>query len=160
MIRNKAGAPSVFDALEVYDDAMTYRLIECAQEELSVSSEELLRRFGHYWIHHIAAEKFSEIISHSGAGFVEFAKNIDHMHDRVKVIFPACSPPSFRVVELDEGLLLVDYYSSRRGLLSFVIGLFEGLASYFSTEITITQLDDAHGLPCERMHIRHGERAR
>jgi hypothetical protein len=70
--------------------------------------------------------------------------------------FPEYRPPSFRVIALEPGLLQVDYYSEREGLLPFVEGLFEGLGAHFGEEVELEHVpDDSHPLPCKRMRLRH-----
>lgn len=65
----------------------------------------------------MATAHYESIMTRSGQNFVDFVKNLDHMHQRIRVTFPNYNPPSFRVKVLAPGQLQVDYYSDRAGLL-------------------------------------------
>ena len=155
-ISKLAASPESFVAMQSYPDEITYRLIGAAESVLDTEATEILLAFGRYWVLHIASKSYAELMEASGSGFVDFVKNLDHMHQRIRVTFPDYRPPSFRVLVKDDQHLLVDYYSDRDGLLPFVEGLFHGLAAYYSIEIEIEHVpDDSHPLPCKRMIVTH-----
>ena len=155
-IRTKAGTPESFVAMQPYDDAVTYGLVGAAVEVLGAPAEDILYAFGEYWVKSRATVSYAELMSTAGTEFVDFVKNLDHMHSRIKVTFPDYSPPSFRVKELSEESLQLDYYSKREGLLPFVEGLMNGVAEHFGCEITITHVDDAmNPMPSKRMIVTH-----
>ena len=155
-ICEKAGAPPDFVKMQAYDDAITYNLVGAACEILGADPADVLRGFGEYWVEHVALVDYAELMHASGANFVDFTKNLDHMHQRIRVTFPDYNPPSFRVQVVAEGQLRVDYYSDREGLLPFVEGLFNGLAKHFKESISFDHVpDDSHPLPCKRMVIHH-----
>jgi len=96
------------------------------------------------------------MMNKTGTDFVGFMQNLDHMHSRMKTTFPGYSPPSFRVQNLEDGLLCLDYYSKREGLLPFVEGLLTGLSEHFDCTLEITHVpDEDHPMPCKRMRIAY-----
>lgn len=158
-IRAEAGAPEDYSPLEPYDDSVTYNLVGATSRILGQPADALLYQFGVYWVEHIATAHYVKMIDTSGTTFPSFLRNLDQMHERMRVTFPGYRPPSFRVVELDDTRLLVDYYSIRQGLLPFVEGLLQGVAAHFDRDLTITHVaDDTHGLPCRRIQLTHGPR--
>lgn len=73
----------------------------------------------------------------AGSTLPEFLRNLDQLHTRVQLSFPYLSPPSFAVqAEHADGLEL-QYYSSRPGLASLVVGLLRGLGERFDLELEI-----------------------
>jgi hypothetical protein len=156
-VREHAGAPDDYSPLVPYDDAITYNLVGAASQVLQEPAETLLHQFGVYWVARIATLHYPDMMDTSGTTFALFLRNLDHMHERMRVSFPDYRPPSFRVVELDDAALQVDYYSSREGLIPFVEGLFHGLAAHFGRRLTMTHVaDETHGMPCRRMKLQHG----
>ena len=154
-IRDRAGAPDTFAAMQPYDDAITYDLVGAASSILGAPPEVVLFLFGEYWVHNIATAHYEQLMSSTGTTFNDFVRNLDHMHQRIRVSFPDYRPPSFRVVELDDSTLQVDYYSERDGLLPFVEGLFTGLGEHFGVKLTIERVpDDEVPLPCKRLVVR------
>ena len=155
-IHTKAGAPESFAAMSPYEDSITYNLVGAASELLNVPAEKILRGFGEYWVDKVATAHYEAIMNKSGQTFVDFVKNLDHMHQRIRVTFPNYNPPSFRVKELSPDRLQVDYYSDRAGLLPFVEGLFTGLGRYYKTIVRIEHVNsESLGLPCARMIVHH-----
>ena len=155
-IHTTAQAPEGFVSLQLYDDTVTFKLVEASVAVLDMPAEGILQAFGNYWVDHVATAHYSDLMNKTGLGFLDFIKNLDHMHQRIQTTFPNYEPPSFRVVDLGPNTVQMDYYSIRQGLLPFVEGLLEGLARHFKAAITITHVpDDAHPMPCKRMRIEH-----
>ena len=153
-IHTRAGVDSDFVAMKAYDDAVTYSLVGAANAELGIEVPAILNGFGRHWVSDIAITAYADVFNKTGVNFVDFVKNLDHLHERIRTTFPNYRPPSFRVVDLSSKQIQVDYYSHREGLLPFVEGLFEGLAEHFAEKISISHVsDDSHPMPCKRMIV-------
>ncbi|MGB0640426.1 MAG: heme NO-binding domain-containing protein [Myxococcota bacterium] len=153
-IHTTAGVDENFVAMQAYDDAVTYDLVAAANAELGIAVPDILNGFGRYWVSDVATVSYAELMAKTGSGFIDFVKNLDHLHERIRVTFPDYQPPSFRIHVLAERKIQVDYYSHREGLLDFVVGLLEGLAEHFGERVSIEHVpDDSHPMPCKRMLI-------
>jgi hypothetical protein len=153
-IHTTAGVDADFIAMQSYDDDVTYNLVGAANEELNLEVHAILEGFGRYWVSDIATASYAELMKKTGTGFIDFVKNLDHLHERIRTTFPNYRPPSFRVKELQSNQIQVDYYSHREGLLPFVEGLFHGLADHYNETITFEHLaDDLHPMPCKRIIV-------
>lgn len=156
-VHEAAGAPAVFEPMKPYSDTVTFGLVHGVVSLYDVEASALLNDLGRYWVERIAVPHYAEIMKATGSSFVAFVRNLDHMHARIRVSLPDYRPPSFRVLTVADGVIQVDYYSERDGLLPFVEGLFEGLALHFNNTITCTHVsDESHGMPCKRMTIMVG----
>jgi hypothetical protein len=137
-----------------YNDETTFALVAAAVNVLKLDATTILRAFGECWVSDVATEHYSDLMKNTGISFVDFVKNLDHMHQRIRTTFPDYKPPSFRVIDLKDDQIQVDYDSQRQSLLPFVEGLFKGLATHYNTNIEIEHVsDDSHPLPCKRMFI-------
>ena len=139
---------ATFLSMNVYDDALTFRLVAAASEQLGVAQEDLLETFGEYWIQYTAAEGYGALMDLFGKSLHEFLDNLDNMHARLGLSMQELQPPHFRFDQLEEGKYLLHYESSRNGLAPMVVGLLRGLAERFDTEVAVT-----HRQPDE--HIDH-----
>jgi hypothetical protein len=156
-IRDQAGAPDTFAVMQPYEDDITYNLVGAASSVLGEPAEAVLFAFGEYWVRNIAVVHYETLMSSTGTNFVDFVRNLDHMHQRIRVTFPDYRPPSFRVIQVDDHTIQVDYYSERDGLLPFVEGLFTGLGAHFGVSVELERVpDDDVMLPCKRLFVRHG----
>lgn len=159
-IRETAQAPDDYVAMQGYDDSLTYRLVGAAVEVLGVPAEQILHAFGEYWVLKTAAIHYADMMNSTGSNLFVFLQNLDAMHSRIKVSMPNLNPPSFRVKSLGEGLLQVDYFSSREGLLPFVVGLVHGLSKHFDQAVEIEHVDPKlNPLPSKRMKIKYQVKA-
>lgn len=140
-IKAKAGVElDLFIGNEPYEDDITYRLVAAAAEVLQLPAETVLRAFGRYWVLETAQKSYGPMMRSTGRNLAEFLVNLDHMHTRVKLIFPRLVPPRMEVREITEGSLRLLYFSHRAGLAPFVIGLIEGLGEMFATPATVQQI--------------------
>lgn len=128
----------VFAAMEAYDDAVTYRLVEAASATLELSPAQVLEAFGEHWIRYTAEQGYGPMLAAMGTTLPQFLGNLDAMHSRIALGMPALRPPSFTVEVLDEGRITVGYWSDREGLAPMVVGLLKGLGARFGLEVAVT----------------------
>ena len=131
----------VFVAMETYDDAITYSLVEAASEVLGLSPDQVLEAFGEHWIRYTGNNGYGPLLSAMGTTLPQFLGNLDMMHSRIALNMAALRPPSFACEELEEGRLLVRYWSDRPGLAPFVTGILRGLGSLLDLHVTVTLTD-------------------
>lgn len=135
----------VFISNEPYDDDVTYRLVAAASEILGLPAETVLRAFGRYWVLETAQKGYGALMRHSGDTIAEFLVNLDHMHTRVKLMFPQLIPPRIECHDVTPSSLRLHYFSHRPGLAPFVIGLVEGLGEMFATPAQVEQIGSRGG---------------
>lgn len=143
---------SHFGRMQAYDDAITYRLVAAASEQLGVPGDELLIAFGRYWVEYVADEGYGAIFSMGGRDLRTFLEGLDAMHARVATGQPAMRPPSFLTEPADGGVVL-HYMSERDGLGPMVIGLVQGLAHRFGETVTVRSMAPAGDVTHERFYI-------
>lgn len=125
---------------ESYPDKDTFDLVVAASDVLDISQEQVLIAFGEYWVLKTGAEHYGSLLESGGNNFKEFMVNLPNFHSRVMLIYPNLTPPEFKIIELDDDNIQLNYYSQRSGLKYFVYGLIQGIGKMFSVETTITIL--------------------
>jgi Haem-NO-binding len=130
----------LFVANESYDDAVTYRLVAAASEELALPAAQVLEAFGRYWILHTAKEGYGTLLSSVGKDVGEFLENLPGLHTRVRLIYPHLEPPRFACERTSSHALTLHYRSDRAGLAPFVRGLLLGIGELFATPVAVRQL--------------------
>lgn len=140
-VRERADLPfDDFEGMQPYPDDLTHRLVMAASAELKEPADKLLRAFGEFWVKYTAAEGYGPLMQMAGSNLPEFLHNLDDLHARVGLNFPALVPPSFDAEDHDEGTMHLHYHSSREGLAPMVVGLVEGLGERFETPVEVKQL--------------------
>jgi hypothetical protein len=143
VIKQKADLDSVdyFVGMEPYPDDVTHRLVRAACEVLGLSSDEILKAFGEYWVTCTAQEGYGELLDSAGDSLPEFVENLDNLHARVGLSFPKLQPPSFDCEETGDQSMELHYQSDRHGLAPMVVGLIHGLGKRFNTSVNVQQTE-------------------
>ena len=125
-------SPADLISQQVYDDALTFDLVEIASRRLGRSVDDCLSAFGRFWVMRVSQDTYRAVMDFTGRDLATFLKNLDRMHHSVAAAMPKARLPSFTLIEQDSGHFLVQYRSERNGLEPFVSGLLEGLLEWFS----------------------------
>jgi Haem-NO-binding len=145
-VRREAGFEGIsFVSMNPYPDDISYKLVGAGSKLLGIPAEQVLEAFGMYWITFTAKEGYGPMLAMMGNTLPEFLSNLDPMHERLRLTFPALKPPRITVTEVTANSLRLHYYSERSGLTSFVVGLLKGLAETKKTTVQIVH-DRAKGL--------------
>lgn len=118
-------------SFNVYDDALTMRILDEAAARLGLEMQDCLEVFGRYWIRFAAKGSFKSMMEFTGDDIVTFTSNLDQMHRSVVRTLNKAQMPSFQVLERGEDYFTVLYLSERNGLGAFVTGLLKGLLDHF-----------------------------
>jgi len=131
----------IFVAMQPYDDAITYRLVEAASDVTGMSQADVLEAFGEHWILYTAEQGYGPMLAAMGNTLPQFLGNLDSMHSRIALTMPGLRPPSFACDEIDEKTIRVHYWSDRPGLAPMVTGLLKGLATRFDLTMSVEVTD-------------------
>jgi hypothetical protein len=129
-----------FKNLQYYPDSVTYNLVASASKALKITPEAVLQEFGKYWISHTASAGYGPIMDLFGNDFITCLKNLNNLHARMGLNLPNLKPPRFELEEIDAKNYILEYYSTRVGLDKMVVGLLNGLADKFKTQIQIQNI--------------------
>ena len=140
-IRSWAGVEvEVFMSNESYPDDITYNLVSAASELLKMPVEQILVDFGEHWVLHTATKGYGGLMKAAGKSLPVFMRNLPDFHSRVTLVFPKLQPPHFECTEITDRSLILHYYSHRKGLAPFVVGLMQGLGKNFNTPVVVRQV--------------------
>uniref|UniRef100_A0A182FJ91 Guanylate cyclase soluble subunit beta-1 n=1 Tax=Anopheles albimanus TaxID=7167 RepID=A0A182FJ91_ANOAL len=113
---------------QIYEDDITYNLIEAAVSILNIPAGDILELFGKTFFEFCQDSGYDKILQVLGATPRDFLQNLDALHDHLGTLYPGMRAPSFRCTETD-GQLVLHYYSERPGLEHIVIGIVKAVAS-------------------------------
>jgi len=138
MCREAGVEPEGFEPLCPYDDSLTLKLVKLTSEKLNLSSDEVLTRYGHYWITYTAESGYGDLMRLFGGDLRTCLSNLNRMHAHMGAMMPALYPPRFTVEARSDDSIVVHYHSHRTGLAPMVKGLLEGLADKYGDTIAVT----------------------
>lgn len=131
-----------FISANVYDDAVTMRLISALSEYFATPVDSILHSFGEYWIQFAYQGDYKAMMTMAGHDLVSFLHNLNRMHDSIQVSIPGARLPTFMVESATESAIEIAYLSERKGLEPFVEGLLSGLVKHFDRKGQIHRLGD------------------
>jgi len=135
-----------FETMHSFADEVTYELLKSYCAYSGREASVVLQEFGGYWVKEVAAKHYGYMLKMTGRTFPEFIQNLDLMHQRVSTEFDELVQPHFNIVQVAEGSFHVHYWSHRKGLAPFVLGLLHGLAEHFGENLQIEQIATGHGV--------------
>lgn len=141
-----------FTLLEVYPDDITYDLVGAISEVLNLSTDVVLKTYGKYWVQYAPNVGYEQLLAMFGPDYKACLINLNHMHAHMGSFMPSLKPPRFVVKEISQNNLEIDYISDRKGLTSFVHGLFEGLGERYQTKVEIQYIGEFKD--AQKFHIQ------
>ena len=96
VVRKQAGVTDdVFISMDAYPDEFTYQLVAALCEVTNQKPDDVLHKFGRYWVLDTAAHHYGHLLNASGRTFREFLLALQNFHARVSLIMPRLIPPEF-----------------------------------------------------------------
>ncbi|MCJ8275527.1 MAG: heme NO-binding domain-containing protein [Bdellovibrionales bacterium] len=131
-----------FDSFEQYDDDMTLNIVSTICELSEKAAPDVLIDFGRYWIGYAYRSEYKVLLETFSKSPITLIKSLNSLHDRLEMSFEGLKPPSFDIVDMAEGKIIVNYYSDRDMPLEyFVIGLFHGIFEHFGQTCEIDLIE-------------------
>lgn len=129
----------VYNKMEQYPDDVTYRLVGATAATTGASGDDVLDRFGEFWVKYTAEQGYGTLFDIAGDSLRDFLLSLDDLHARIGRSFPKLVPPSFRFDPIDPHTLRMHYLSPRKGLCPMIPGLLRGLSVRFKTPIRVQE---------------------
>lgn len=130
-----------FENLTAYDDGVTYALVGAVSEVLALSTADVLKVFGQFWVGFSKSTAIGRLIELRGETLMERIRGLDEMHEQIKLTMPHLDPPSFEFEEMPDGNHRLRYISSRDGLAPMVAGLLHGMAEECGVKIEVQLIE-------------------
>jgi len=136
-----AGCEDSFVMWANSSDDITYALLQSGSRRLQVSPAIAARDLGRRFVGFLARQGFEGLLETLGTSLLEALRRLDTMHGQAQLIFPELQTPSFKCEAATDSSFTLHYYTRRQAdLLDLVIGLVEGLAERYATQIQVTPL--------------------
>lgn len=88
-----------FEAMWVYDDAVTPRILAAACDVLDRQYEELMEDIGTYLVSHRNVEALRRLLRFGGVNFVDFLHSLDDLPDRARLAVADLELPELELIE-------------------------------------------------------------
>jgi len=152
ILNEQAGTGLIsFSTTENYPIETMNLLLENASEMTGLSRDLLMEQFGTYLVDDLFA-LYKDYIRPEWRTFDIILHTESVMHGAVRKLNSTANPPILNVFQVNEKLLIIDYFSKRK-MASLAIGIIRGISEYYgeADKIKITPMTNPDD---ERVQIR------
>ncbi len=127
-----------FEAMLVYDDAMTTRVLDALCAELKRPRAEILEDLGTYLVSHPNMEDLRRLLRFGGDTYVEFLHSLDDLSDRVRLAVSDLRLPLLELREVSSSEYHLHCYSGLPGYASVMVGVLRAVADDYGALAFLT----------------------
>ena len=142
LLEKNAPNDRVYISAQSYPDEELFGLAQDVALVLELSMAEVLKVFGEYLFDYLL-QRHPAIVEQFD-GFVSLITSIDSViHSEVAKLYQEPNLPSIRCTVIEDGFILMHYYSSRQ-LCLCAEGLIYGAAAHYNMTVTLEHIECMH----------------
>ena len=140
-----------FEAMFVYNNALTGAVLTAASDELSKPKDALLEDLGTYLVSHPNLEPLRRLLRFGGVTFVDFLHSLDDLPDRGQLAVPDLVVPPLRLTDEGGGRFSLICGPGPAGFGHVMVGILTALADDYGA-LALVEHDGAED-GVERLRI-------
>lgn len=122
-----------FEALQIYDDAMTRRVIDQAAAYVRLPVETLLEDLGTFLVSNDELDAVRRLLRFGGLSFTDFLYSLDQLQGRSHLAVPELGLPDIWVLAAREGQFQITCRDCLPGFGHVLVGILRALADDYGT---------------------------
>ncbi|MDU8927114.1 heme NO-binding domain-containing protein [Alisedimentitalea sp. MJ-SS2] len=126
-----------FEAMLVYEEALTDRVLQAACVELEKARDEVLEDIGTYLVSHPNAEAVRRLLRFGGEDFVEFLHSLDDLPDRARLAVADLDLPQLELREHASNRFSLTVSARIGGFGHVMIGMLRTLADDYGALVLL-----------------------
>lgn len=134
-----------FEAMLVYDAALTPRILNAVCGDLEKPGDEVLEDIGTYLVSHPNAEAVRRLLRFGGVDFVEFLHSLDDLPDRARLAVPNLDLPELELHERTPERFSLTLRWSLDGFGHVMMGALRTLADDYGALVLLDHQDTEDG---------------
>jgi hypothetical protein len=132
--------PEGFEAMVIYDAAVTEAAIVTAGKALRRPRETVLEDFGHYLVSHPNLEPLRRLLRFSGSSYTDFLLGLGDLRDRARLAVPDLDLPDLQVSEVAPDHFTLHCISPLSGAGHVYMGLLRAMADDYGALVFLDHL--------------------
>ena len=126
-----------FEAMMVYDVAITPRVIESATQTLKIDRSDFLQNLGTYLVSQPSQQSVRRLLRFGGVDFVDFLYSLDDLQDRARLAVADLSLPQLELREHTVNQFSLTVRSDIAGFGHVLIGLLTAMADDYGALVML-----------------------
>lgn len=148
--------PDGFEAMQLYDDSLTDRVLTAAASILHRPRESLLEDLGTYLISDPQLERLRRLLRFGGVSFTDFLYSLDDLQGRSQLAVPELALPELGIDEGDEaGSFSLTCRACPQGFGHVMVGVLRALADDYGALVVLEhsgRIDGQHEVITIQVH--------
>lgn len=124
-----------FEAMMLYDRAVTPRVVACAAQIIGADREDFLQSLGTYLVSHPSGQGIRRLLRFGGVNFVDFLYSLDDLRDRARLAVSELDLPKLELREHTSSQFSVTVRSEFDGFGHVLVGLLTAMADDYGALI-------------------------
>ena len=137
-----------FEALLIYDDALTDAVIDSAARLLVKPREMILEDLGTYLVSHQNLEALRRLLRFGGVSFVDFLHSMEDLPEHGRLGVPDLDLPDFTLIEEAAGEFTLQVSPLVVGVGHVVVGLLRAMADDYGALVLLEHVGTRQGREC------------
>ncbi|OJI95241.1 heme-NO-binding protein [Planktotalea frisia] len=126
-----------FEAMMVYDNSVTPRVVDCATEALGVERGDFLQNLGTYLVSQPSQQAVRRLLRFGGVDFVDFLYSLDDLYDRARLAVADLFLPRLELREHTVNQFSLTVRSDIDGFGHVLIGLLTAMADDYGALVML-----------------------
>ena len=132
-----------FEAMLIYDDALTQETLDGLTAKLATTRETVLEDLGTYLVSHPNYESLRRLLRFGGINFEEFLHSLEDLPDRAKLAVSDLELPTLELISETDGAFTIRCTGKVPGFGHALIGLMRGMADDYGVLVMLDHLGTA-----------------
>jgi hypothetical protein len=142
-----------FEAMLVYDPALTEAVIDAAAMRLNRPRDSLLEDLGTYLVSHPTLEPVRRLLRFGGTDFVDFLHSLEDLPERGRLAVPDLDLPALALVDGGDGRFTLTLRSQLKGTGQIAVGLLRAMADDYGALVLLDMPDPQGDADCVTIHL-------
>lgn len=134
-----------FEAMLVYDDAVTFAVLDAATGRLGRSRDSILEDLGTYLVSHPNVEPLRRLLRFGGVTFVEFLHSLDDLQGRGRMAVPNLDLPALELQDHTPDRFTLHCRSPHPGAGHVIVGMLRAMADDYGALAMLDHLGGRDG---------------
>lgn len=140
-----------FEAMLVYDDEVSRRVLDELCRELGRPEREVLEDVGTYLVSNPNTEALRRLLRFGGVSYVEFLHSLDDLPDRARLAVSDLDLPSLELTESTGGRFTLACHSGLPGFSYVLLGVLRAMADDYGALVMLEHVGQVS--ECEMIEI-------
>ena len=135
-----------FEALMIYEDAVTDHVLQSASARLDKSVAVLMEDLGTYLISNVGSGGLRRLLRFGGVSFVDFLHSLDDLQDRVRLALPELVLPALEVRDNTTTSFTLSCKFDRPGFGHVLVGILRAMADDYGALVLLDHVGGSSGI--------------